>query len=229
MTGFSPRLLLLGTSAIAMLATLYLVFLWVPTDVNLGIVQRVLYFHVPVAIWGMLAFFLVFAGSLLYLWRRDLRWDALAVAAAEVGFLLTSLMLLTGVVWARPVWGVWWQWDARLTTSLILWFVYVAYFMLRAYASTREQGARYASVLGILGSLNVVIIYLSVQWWRTVHPPAVVGPLAGSDSLPPSMQLTLLVSFVALSLLTAYLLWARYSLRRTEDILEGLYQRYVRT
>ena len=226
MTGLNLRPPLLAASTVTMLVTLYLIFFWVPTDANLGIVQRVFYFHVPVAILGMLAFGIVFVGSVLYLWRRDERWDALAYSAAELGVMLTSLMLVTGVIWAKPVWGVWWQWDTRLTTSLILWFIYVAYFMLRAYAPSRVQGARYASVLGVIGALDVVIIYFSVTWWRTVHPPAMVGPLAESGSLESSMRLALLVSLLAFSLLFAYLLGERYSLRRAEDTLEEVYQRY---
>ena len=226
MAGLNIRTSLLVVSAGTMLVTLYLIFFWVPTDVNLGIVQRVFYFHVPVAILGMLSFVIVFIGSVLYLWRRAEQWDALGYSAAELGMMLTTLMLVTGAIWAKPVWGVWWQWDARLTTSLILWFIYVTYFMLRAYVPNKLQGARYASVLGVIGALDVAIIYFSVTWWRTVHPPALVGPLAESDSLESSMRVTLLVSLLAFSLLFAYLLGERYSLRRSEDILEEVYQQY---
>lgn len=218
---------LLGTTLAAMAASMILIFFWVPTDANLGVVQRVFYIHMPVAVLGMAAFGVMFVASVLYLWRRHPRWDALAYAAAEPGVVLATLMLVTGMIFARPVWGVWWQWDPRLTTALILWFLYVAYFMLRAYAPTPAQGARYAAVLSIIGFVDVPIIYFSVQWWRTVHPPALLGPLAESGGLDPSMRLTLLVSLLAFTLLFAYLVLERYSLRRVELAFEEARQHYA--
>ena len=220
------RLVFLALTFLLMMVSLYMIFLWVPTDLKLGLVQRVLYFHMPVALVGMFAFVLIFIGSVLYLWRRDQKWDALAYAAAEVGFVLTTLMLITGMIFGRPSWGVWWQWDARLTTSLILWFLYVAYFMVRGYATTSDQGARYAAALGIIGFIDVPIVYFSVHWWRTVHPPTVVGPLSESASIAPSMALTLLVSLVAISVLSAYLILERYSLRQVEFKLEEVRRNY---
>ena len=143
------RLLLHLTTFFVMLYVLYLIFLSVPTDKNLGISQRIFYFHVPLAWSGFLCFFIVLIGSIGYLWKKSLICDRLAHASSEIGVLFITLMLMSGVLWAKPVWGVWWTWDPRLTTSLILWLIYVAYLMLRAYSSNRQQGAKYAALLGL--------------------------------------------------------------------------------
>ena len=204
---------------VLMVINLYLIFLWAPTDAILGEVQRIFYFHVPIAWVAFLAFFVVFVSSILYLWRRTQRWDALAHSAAEIGVVFASLVLITGAIWAKPTWGVWWTWEPRLTTSLILWLIYVAYLMLRAYAPGRSQGATYAAVLGVIGFVDVPIVYFAATWWRTVHPESVVGPLAETGSLDPSMRTVLLFSLVTFTLFFAYLLRERYALRTAEDSL----------
>ncbi|MBI4299236.1 MAG: cytochrome c biogenesis protein CcsA [Chloroflexi bacterium] len=220
------NLFLLGV-LVLMVFNLYLIFVWVPTDQNLGNVQRVFYFHVPIAWVGFLAFFIVFIASVVYLIRGSEKWDALAYSAAEIGVLFTSLMLLTGILWAKPVWGVWWTWDARLTTTLILWFIYVAYLMLRAYAPRGSQGARYSAILGIIGFIDVPIVYFAVNWWRTLHPEYVVGPAAESGSLETSMLVALLISVVTFTALFSYLLTQRYSLRWAETLIERLHYNRV--
>ena len=208
--------------AVLMLVDLYLIFMVAPTDSVLGHVQRVFYFHVPIAIMSFLAFFLVFAFSIAYLVKRDRKWDSLAHSAAEVGVVFVSLALLTGVIWARPVWGVWWTWEPRLTTTLILWLIYVAYLMIRSYAPNRSQGAVFSAVVGIVGFIDVPIVYYSVQWWRSIHPSAVVGPLAQADALNSTMGTTLLFSFVTFTVLFLFLLLYRKSLRDTEDQVRDL-------
>ncbi|GBD10599.1 Heme exporter protein C [bacterium HR23] len=218
--------LLLGATGSTLLASLALIFLWVPTDVNLGVVQRVFYFHVPLAWTAFLAFGIVFVASIAYLWKGSERWDSLAYASAEIGVVLGALMLATGSIWARPVWGVWWTWSPRLTTSLILWLIYLGYLLLRAYAPKGPQGARFGAVLGIIGFLDVPIVYLSVQWWRDLHPGQVIGPQAEPGALEGPMVVTLLVSLLAFTLLFASLLAFRYRLRRLEDGLERM--RYAR-
>ena len=215
----AARNALFFTSAALMLLTLYLVFIWVPTERNLGISQRIFYFHVALAWVGFLAFFWVLVGSVGYLWKRSRGWDRLAYASAEIGVVFTTLMLVTGVMWAKPVWGVWWSWDPKLTTSLILWLIYAAYLMLRAYSPAGDQGSRFAAVLGIVGFVDVPIIYLSVVWWRTIHPPAVLGPVA-EGGLEPSMRAVLMVSTVAFTFLFAHLLLDRLSLRRSEEDMD---------
>ena len=218
---------LLVLSGAMVLITLYLIFIWVPTEKNLGISQRIFYFHVPLAWVGFLAFFFVLIGSVGYLWKGTRGWDQLAYSAVEIGVLFTTLMLVTGVMWAKPVWGVWWTWDPRLTTSLILWLIYMAYLMLRSYAPEGDQGARYAAVLGIVGFADVPIVYLSIHWWRTTHPEAVVGPAAGSQ-LFSDMLITLIVAVVTFTVLFAYLLLERLSLKQVEGDIEearGLIER----
>ena len=216
------RLVLLLAAALLMVADLALIFLWVPTEQVMGVVQRIMYFHVPLAWVGFLSFFVVFCASVLYLWKGGRRWDALGHSAAEIGVLFTTLMLVTGATWAKPVWGVWWTWDPKLTTSLILWFLYVAYLMLRAYAPTPSQAARYSAVMGIVGFVDVPIVYFSVIWWRAVHPTVVVGPAAESGSLDSSMLVTLMYSLLTFTVLFAYMLWERFALRNASDEVEAL-------
>ena len=215
--GLAGALLIL--TGVLMLVNLYLIFLVAPTDAVLGEVQRIFYFHVPIAIVSFLAFFVVFVASIGYLITRKGSWDAVANAAAEVGVVFVTLAVLTGAIWARPVWGVWWTWEPRLTTTLILWLIYVAYLMLRAYVPNRRQGAVYAAALGIVGFVDVPIVYYSVQWWRSIHPSAVVGPLAESGALEPIMQFILFFSLGVFLLLFGYLLLERTALRRGEDRL----------
>ena len=220
-TNSLARNALLLLSGASMVGVLYLVFLWVPTERNLGISQRIFYFHVSMAWVGFFAFFWVLVGSVGYLWKRSQKMDRLAYSSAEIGVVFTTLMLITGVLWAKPAWGVWWTWDPKLTTSLILWLLYVAYLMLRAYSPRGDQGARFAAVLGIIGFVDVPIIYLSVVWWRTVHPPVILGPVA-EGSLEPSMRMVLMACTVAFTLLFAYLLMDRQALRRSEEEFEAV-------
>ena len=218
-----PSLLSLATLVLLPLS-MAAIFLYAPTERVQGQVQRIFYLHLPLAWVAYLAFFIVFLCSLLYLWRRSERWDLLGHAAAEVGVIFTTLVLITGSLWARPIWGTWWSWDARLTTTLVLWFIYVGYLMLRSYVADRRRGARYAAVLGIVGFLDVPIIHQSVTWWRTLHPAPVV--LAeGGPAMPPGMLLTFGLSMLAFTLLFAWLLHQRYWLELTRLELRALYER----
>ncbi|MED5405364.1 MAG: cytochrome c biogenesis protein [Chloroflexota bacterium] len=206
-------------TVVMMLADLYFIFMVAPTDSVLGHVQRVFYFHVPVAIMSFAAFFVVFIGSLGYLIRRTPRWDAIAHASAEVGVVFVSLALLTGIIWARPVWNTWWTWEPRLTTTMILWLIYVAYLMVRSYAPTPSKGAIYAAVVGIIGFIDVPIVYYSVVWWRSIHPSPVVGPFAQTDALERTMGLILLFSLLTFLVFFAYMVAERIELRNTEEAL----------
>ena len=206
-------------TAVMMLADLYFIFMVAPTDSVLGHVQRVFYFHVPVAIMSFAAFFVVFVGSLGYLIRRTPRWDAIAHASAEVGVVFVTLALLTGIIWARPVWNTWWTWEPRLTTTMILWLIYVAYLMVRSYAPTQSKGAIYAAVVGIIGFIDVPIVYYSVVWWRSIHPSPVVGPFAQADALEGTMAWILLFSLITFLFFFAYMVAERIGLRNTEEAL----------
>lgn len=217
-------------SALALSTTLLLplslaaIFLYAPTERTQGNVQRVFYLHVPLAWIAYLAFFIVFVASVLYLRQGAARWDTLARSAAEVGVVFTTLVLVTGSLWARPIWGTWWSWDARLTTTLVLWFVYIGYLTLRSYVADERRGARYAAVLGIIGFVDVPIVNQSVSWWRTLHPqPIVAAP--GGPNMPPSMVATLALSLVALTLLFAWILQRRYQLEALRLEVRALRER----
>ena len=215
---------LLVLSAGLMALTLYLVFFWVPTDANLGVSQRIFYFHVPLGMIGLVSIIVVAIASIMHLLTGKERWDSLAYATAELGIVFATLIIVTGSIWAKPVWGVWWTWDAKLTTTLILWFIYAGYLMLRAYGPKGSQGARYGSVVAVIGAIDAPIIYMAAQWWRTAHPNLNVGPLAESGSMDSSMALGLLISLLAFVVLFVYLLMERYSMRRSEVAVDQIYQ-----
>lgn len=138
-------------------------------DRDMGHLQKIMYVHVPSAWAGMLAFAAVFVASTLYLWRRDVKYDMLAAAAAEAGVVLTALTLALGSIWGRPTWGVWWTWDPRLTSTAVMLLIYVGYLALRSFTDDEDRRARWSAAVGVLGFLNVPIVYLSVRWWRTIH------------------------------------------------------------
>lgn len=151
-----------------------------PPDRDMGDLQKIMYVHVPAAWSAFICFFVVFVASVRYLWRRNERDDLVAAAAAETGAVLTALTLMLGSIWGRPTWGVWWAWDARLTSTAVLLVIYVGYLALRAFADEPEQRARWSAAIGILGALNVPVVYMSVKWWRTLHQlqstPSTVDP-----------------------------------------------------
>jgi heme exporter protein C len=217
---------MLFASAALMGLTLYLVFFWVPTEQNLGVSQRIFYFHVPLGWLGMLSIVIVAVASVMYLVTGREKWDSLAYSTAELGVLFASLILITGVLWAKADLGWWWTWDAKLTTTLILWFIYVSYLMIRAYAPKGSQGARYGAVVALSGAIDAPIIYMATVWWRTAHPELNTGPMAEEvDALGSGrIYITLLVSVIAFTVLYASLVIERFSLKRTEAALDELHQ-----
>jgi heme exporter protein C len=184
-------------------------------------VCRIFYLHVALAWVAFLAFFVVFVASILFLRTNRGAYDRLARSSAEIGVVFTSLVLVTGSIWARPIWGTWWTWDARLTTTLILWFIYVGYLMLRAYAGSERRGARFAAVLGIVGFVDVPIVYFSVVLWRTIHPPYVFVDEAGM-ALPPGMLAPLLLTLLGTMALYLALLLLRYRVERLKEEAQAL-------
>jgi heme exporter protein C len=204
--------ILWGLGFALMIAALCMVFVYVPTEKHGGIVQRIFYFHVPVAWVSFLAFFVTFIASILYLWKREVKWDAVACASAEVGVIFTTLVLITGPIWAKPAWGIWWTWDARLTTSLVLWLIYVAYLLVRSLASEPAKGARYGAVIGIVGFIDVPIVFLTVNLWRTQHPTTII--FEGGLTTP--MLMTLMVSIVAFTVLYVLLVMQSTKLKKME-------------
>src|SRR5262245_37758984 len=157
-------------ATVTMLAALYLIFCVAPTEATMGDVQRIFYFHVPCAWVAFGGFFTVAGASAVYLWTRRPGADHLAYASAEVGVVFCTLVLITGPIWARPIWGVWWTWDPRLTMTLVLWAIYVAYLMLRAFGGEGEAVARYAAVLGIVGVIDIPVIHYAVLLLQGIHP-----------------------------------------------------------
>jgi heme exporter protein C len=204
----------IGIVALANIAVaLYMALFYAPMEKTMGDAQRIFYFHVPSAWIGFLAFFVVFVASLMYLWKRERKWDALALSAAEIGVVFTTLVLLTGPLWAKKAWGTFWVWDARLTTTLILWMIYVGYLMLRSSAEG-DRRARFAAVLAIVGFLDVPVIYLSVELWRTMHPTLLI---TDSGGLAPAMTQTLMVALLSFTLLFVFLLIQRVRLEQARD------------
>jgi heme exporter protein C len=209
----------LGLSAAGLLGLLgiYLLALgYTPVEARQGLAQKIFYLHVPAAWSALLAFSLVGIASLLYLWLHDVRLDRFAAASAEVGVAFSLVMLTTGPIWAKPIWGTWWTWDARLTLTLFLFFLFVGYLALRAALHDPGERARFSAVVGILGMLLVPFIHLSVYLFRTLHPqPIVLKPSA--PSLPPEMLRTLLISTAVFTLLYVGFVTARYGLTLAEE------------
>ncbi len=200
-------------AGLSVLASLWMIFFYVPTERSMGIVQRIFYVHVPSAWVAFLAFGIVALCSLGYLWLRDERLDAISMAAAELGLVFTTIVLISGPLWGKLAWGAWWVWEPRLTLTLLLWFIYVGYFVLRGATENPDRGKRFAAVLGVVGAVDIPLIHVSVNWFRSQHPQAVVlrpeGPTAG-----PEIVVTLLVSLLAFTLVFFSLLLVRYGLER---------------
>jgi heme exporter protein C len=193
----------------AVLVTFVRAIFFTPFEATQGPAQKILYVHAPSAWVAFMAFGLVGLTSVLYLWLKEERLDRVAESSAEVGVVFTTVVLITGPLWGKPIWGTYWTWDARLTLTLFLWFIYVAYIVLRGAIDDRAMRARYSAVLGILGALLVPFIHLSVYLFRTLHPqPILMKPSA--PSLPNEMLITLLLAFGSFTLLYVALLRARY-------------------
>jgi len=206
------KYILWGVSLVLMVAAVYLVFVYVPTEKEMGIVQRIFYLMVPMGWLALLSFFIVFICSIAYLAKRTARWDAIAYSSAEIGVVATTGALIVGSLWARPIWGVWWTWEPRLTATLVLWFIYLAYFAVRSFAGEESRGARFAAVIGIVGFVDLPIVALATTLWRGMHP----GTVIFSGGLAPSMLLTLMVSIGAFTLLYILLLVHRTAVREDE-------------
>lgn len=206
------RTILLWVSLALMVAALYLIFVIAPIERTMGIVQKIFYLMVPMGWLALLSFLVVFIGSILYLKKRSPRWDILAYSSAEVGIVFTTLALVTGSIWAKPVWGVWWTWEPRLTATLVLWLIYLAYFMARSFATEKSRGATFAAVVGIIGFIDIPIVILATTLWRGMHP----GGIIFQGGLEPAMLLTLMVSLAAFTVLYVLILTQRVSLRNDQ-------------
>lgn len=204
-------LTILGLAALAVIYVLALAY--TPLEVRQGAAQKIFYVHVPAAWSAMMAFSLVGLVSILYLWLRDERLDAFAAASAEVGLVFSVIMLTTGPIWGKPIWGTWWTWDARLTLTLILFLLFLGYMTLRSAIHDPAERARFSAVVGIMGMVLVPFIHLSVYLFRTLHPKPIVLK-ASAPSLPPEMLRTLLLGFLAATVLYLGFVVLRYGLAR---------------
>lgn len=198
------------------------VFVFAPTETEQGFVQKIMYIHVPSVIVTYLAFFVTFAFGIAYLWKRLLVFDRIAKVSAEIGLIFCAMVLLSGAIWGRPTWGTYWVWDARLTTTLLLFLIFLGYFLLRLSVQDREKEARFASVIGIIGFLDIPIVHKSVEWWRTLHQPSTLFKVeegAAKPAMPPELLYPLLASMFAMLLFYGYLMLLRWQMEENQDQL----------
>ena len=219
------KLLLEWGTILGLLGCGYWIFEWTPVETSQGFAQKIMYLHVPTVIIAYLAFFIVFAFSIVYLWKRDLMFDRIAKASAEVGLLFCALVLITGAVWGRPIWGTYWVWDARLTTTLLLFLIFMGYFLLRMSTDDRDKESRLAAVIGIIGFLDIPIIHKSVEWWRTLHQPTTLFKAEegiAKPSIPDELLYPLLATMLVMLLFYLFLLQLRYRVEASQDELNLL-------
>ena len=203
--------------------SLVLIYGYAPMEKTMGMAQKIFYFHVPSAFMAFTSFAVVFVASILYLKSKNDKYDRVASSAAEIGTLFALIVLLTGPIWARSAWGVWWTWEPRLTTTLILFLIFIGYLMLRNYGAIGEQMKKYCAVVGIVGFLDVPIVYTSINWWSpeaTAHPRSL--------ELESSMKFALTFSFVTFSILLLFLILKRIDLERLRNQLEAKKANYLR-
>lgn len=201
------------------------VFFYAPLERTMGVVQKIFYFHLGLAAAAFLSFFVAFLAGILYLVRRQRVWDERGAAAVEIGVLFTTLVLLTGSIWGRPIWNTWWTWDPRLTTSLILWFIFAACLILRSAVEQEQKRAVFCAVMAIVGFVDVPVVFLSARLWRSIHPTVIRSE---GIALEPAMLITLAVSLTAMLILWAALFRLRCSLQRQENALLDLQQQLQR-
>ncbi len=188
-----------------------------PAEGDMGHLQKIMYVHVPAAWMTFLSFFVVLVFSLRYLWKRRENDDLIAASAAEVGAIFNGLTLMLGMIWGRPAWGVWWVWDARLTSTLVLFLIFAGYLSLRALVDDAQQRARWCAAVGVIGALNVPIVYMSVKWWRTLHQPP-----SSPATLDPAYTMGLRLNAIALLVLMIYFIRKRYEIARLEREVENM-------
>jgi heme exporter protein C len=212
-------------TAVLMLAATYMVFFYAPQERMMGDAQRIFYFHMPTALMSFLAFFVTLAAGVAYLATRKPMWDQVASVSVEIGLLFTLLAMLSGSIWARPIWNTWWTWDPRLVTYTIMALIYIAYLMLRQGIEDPDRRARFAAVYGIVGFISVPITYMSIRWWRTIHPVVIGATNSGAKGefdMTPRMTTVLLFSLFAMTVLYFAFLFNRLRLARLQDRVEQL-------
>ena len=202
-------ILLALAAAVLLSYDLYQMFLVIPDDAAQGPIYRIMYFHVPAAIAGMVGYFVALGLSIAYLSTRNFRYDSLAASVVEVSLVFSVLNIVTGSIWGRVIWGIWWTWDARLTSALVCVLIFSAYVMMRRSIDEPTQRARLSSALCIFGCVDVVIVWKSIDWFRTQHPAPVLSIRTGGGRMDPSMELVLWLNFLAILLLGSALVLIR--------------------
>jgi heme exporter protein C len=206
---------------VGIIVALYMAFLQAPREKTMGDLQRIFYFHVPAGMVGLVALAVNFAASLMYLIRKNRWWDSLALSAAELGVMFMTIVLVTGPIWAKPVWLVWWTWSPRLTSSLLLWMLYAAYLLVRNYVPDPDRRAATSAVFGIVAFIDAPIVWFSIRWWRDLHP----SPMIETGGLDPAMRPALWTCVAAFLLLFIYLLRRRLFLETARHEVEMLGRR----
>jgi len=213
---------LIGAVVIALVGVAaYANFYVAPTERTMGLIQRIFYFHASSAWAGESAFCICFVANLLYIWRRREKWDALGVACAEVGLALITIVLITGPIWAHPVWGIWWTWDARLTSTFVLWLLYISYLLLRTLIEEPDRRALLSALFGVFAFLDVPLVFGAIRWWRTQHPAPVImgGPGSG---LEPTMKKVFLFNVLVMHVLMVFLVAERYGLEKLRGEVDAI-------
>jgi heme exporter protein C len=217
----AKRIVLGFVAILLVIAAGYASFFVAPTERTMGDIQRIFYFHVGSAWAGMDAFFVCFVANLLYVWRRQPKYDFLAVSCAEVGLVLTTVVLITGPIWAKPVWGIYWTWDARLTSTFVLWLLYVSYLLLRSLIEEPERRALLSALFGIFAFIDVPLVFFSIRWWRTQHPAPVIMGGTGSG-LDPTMSKVFFFNVLAMHVFAAFLIVERYVVEKMKHEVDLL-------
>lgn len=211
------------------MTTIYMSFFYAPTEKVMGDVQRIFYFHVSSAIMGFLAFLVTFIASIVYLVKRNRFADIVASSSVEIGVMFCLVVLTTGPIWARPVWGAYWTWDPRLVTTLILLFIYAGYMMLRGTIEEETKKARFSAVVGIIGFCDVPIVYKSIDWWsRTIHPKVITLGKDAEIRLHPDIKTTFFVAMASMFVFYIFLLLRRIELEELSDQVKETRKKILR-
>jgi heme exporter protein C len=217
----AKRVILGAISVLLVIAGAYAAFFIAPEERTMHVLYRIFYFHAATAWAGMDAFFVCFVANLLYVWKRQQRFDSLGVAAAEVGLACTTVVLITGPIWAKPAWGIYWTWDARLTSTFVLWLLYISYLLLRGLIEEPERRALLSALFGVFAYIDVPLVFFSIRWWRTQHPAPVImgGPNSGLD---PIMKKVFFFNVLAMHVFAVFLIVERYLLEKMKAEVEVL-------
>src|SRR5216684_1655658 len=219
----AKRVLLGAAAVLLVIAAAYAAFFVAPEERTMGVLQRIFYFHVSCAWAGLTAFSVGFLGNLLYVWKRREKYDGLGVACAEVGLAFTTVVLITGPIWAKPAWGIYWTWDARLTSTFILWLLYISYLLLRTLVEEADRRALLSALFGIFAFIDVPIVFGAIRWWRTQHPAPVI--MGGANSgLDPAMRPAFWLAVLAMHVFMTFLIAERYGLENMRGEVEMLRQ-----